>query len=103
MNLRTLAWSAAFLAGGTVAAAGWFPGAASTALGPRIGLAALLLTFGVVLAVGAFAGALRTRTMRLDGKGGCPVGATCACGHFNFKPRATCRQCGAATMYTAPS
>lgn len=101
MNRRTLGWSLAFTAAGTLAAAGWFPGAAAVALGPRVGLAVLLLTMGLVLAVGAFAGALRMRTERLDGKGGCPVGAKCGCGHFNFKPRTTCRQCGAPTLYTA--
>lgn len=103
MNPRTLGWSAAFLVAGTVAAAGWFPGADDAALGPRVGFAVALLMLGLVLAVGSFAGALRARTERLDSKGGCPVGAKCACGHFNFKPRATCRQCGAATLYTAPT
>ena len=101
MNRRTLAWSLAFTVGGMLAAASWFPGAGTVAQGPRIGFAVLLLTLGIVLAVGAFAGALRMRTERLDGKGGCPVGAKCACGHFNFKPRTSCRQCGAATLYTA--
>ena len=101
MNPRTLGWAAAFLAAGTLAAGGWFPGAGAAALGPRVGLAALLLTFGVVLVAGAFAGRLRARSERLDGKGGCPVGATCACGHFNFKPRLSCRQCGAATSFEA--
>jgi len=101
VNRRTLGWALAFLASGVVAAAGWFPGAATLAQGPRIGFTVLLLTLGLVLAVGSFAGALRMRSQRLDSKGGCPVGAKCACGHFNFKPRATCRQCGAATLYTA--
>ncbi len=101
MNRRTLGWSLAFTAAGILAAFGWFPGAADVAQGPRVGLAVLLLTLGIVLAAGSFAGALRARTERLDSKGGCPVGAKCPCGHFNFKPRATCRQCGAATLYTA--
>lgn len=100
VNRRTVAWALAFLAAGLAVALGWFPGADAAAPGPRIGLAVALLTLGAVLAVGAFAGALRARTERLEGgKSGCPVGATCACGHFNFKPRATCRQCGAATSY----
>ena len=101
MNRRTLGWSLAFTAAGVLMAGGWFPGVDSVAQGPRVGLAVLLLTMGIVLAVGAFAGALRMRTERLDSKGGCPVGAKCSCGHFNFKPRTTCRQCGATTLYTA--
>jgi hypothetical protein len=101
VNRRTLAWSLAFTAAGVLAAGSWFPGSGAVAQGPRIGFAVLLLTMGFVLAVGSFAGALRMRSERLDSKGGCPVGAKCACGHFNFKPRATCRQCGAATLYTA--
>jgi hypothetical protein len=101
VNRRTLGWSLAFTAAGVVAAAGWFPGADAVATGPRVGLAVLLLMLGIVLAIGSFAGALRMRSERHDLKGGCPVGAKCACGHFNFKPRVTCRQCGAATLYTA--
>lgn len=101
VNRRTLGWAAAFLLTGVAVASGWFPGAQDAAFAPRVGLAVLLLTLAFVLGVGAFAGLLRSRTERLDGKGGCPVGAKCTCGHFNFKPRATCRQCGAATLYTA--
>lgn len=71
------------------------------ALGPRLAMGAFLATLGVVLALGAFAADIRARTARVEGSGGgCPVGATCACGHFNLKPRRQCRHCGAATVYT---
>lgn len=100
MNQRTLAWALAFVVAGTLGALGWFPGANDAALGPRVGLSAALLTFGLVLLVGSFAGAMQARSERLDSKGSCPVGAKCSCGHFNFKPRTTCRQCGVATTYT---
>jgi hypothetical protein len=99
VNRRAAAWGLAFAAAGAVVLGGWLPGAAAWAPGPRIGMGTLLAVFGLVLLVGAFAGAIRSRTERHDSKGGCPVGATCACGHFNFKPRRTCRQCGAATAY----
>lgn len=101
MNRRTLGWAAAFALAALALGAGWFPGAQGAAPGPRIGLTAVLAMLALALAVGAFAGAIRRRTQRLDGPGGCPVGATCACGHFNFKPRATCRQCGVPTRYTS--
>lgn len=100
MNRRTLAWGLAFLAAGIVVLAGLVPGSDSWAQGPRIGMGTLLVVAGLVLGIGAFAGSIRSRTERVDSKGGCPVGATCACGHFNFKPRRTCRQCGVATLYT---
>lgn len=101
MNGRALGWGLAFAAAGLLVLAGWLPGSASWATGPRLGMGTLLAVLGAVLAAGAFAGAIRARTERLDSKGGCPVGATCACGHFNFKPRRTCRQCGAATAFAA--
>jgi hypothetical protein len=101
VNQRTIAWGLAFAALGILVLAGWLPGASGWALGPRIGLGTFLVVAGAVFLVGSFAGAIRTRTERTDTKGGCPVGATCACGHFNFKPKRVCRQCGAATMYAA--
>jgi hypothetical protein len=101
VNRRTLGWAAAFLLAGLAVALGWFPGADHAAMGPRVGLAAALLTFAVVLGVGSFAALLRMRAQGSTGTGVCPVGAKCACGQFNFKPRTTCRQCGAATLYTA--
>lgn len=102
MNRRTLAWAIAFALGALLLAFGWFPGAATAAPGPRLGLTAGLATLSLVLFVGSFAGAMQARTQQLDSKGNCPVGATCACGHFNFKPRTKCRQCGAVTRYTSP-
>lgn len=101
MNRRTLGWGLAFLALGALALAGWLPGAASWATGPRIGLGTFLAVMGFVLLAGSFAGAIRARTERTDTKGGCPVGATCACGQFNFKPKRACKQCGAATLFAA--
>lgn len=101
VNRRTLAWAVLFLVAGVATAVGWFPGADAAETGPRIGMAAGLLTLGGILVAGSFAGALQERTARLDAGGGCPVGARCACGHFNLKPRVTCRQCGAATSFTA--
>ncbi len=99
VNRRTLGWALAFAIAALLLAVGWFPGAANAAPGPRIGLTALLAMMAFVLLVGSFAGAIQARSERLDSKGVCPVGAKCVCGHFNFKPRATCRQCGAATHY----
>lgn len=96
MNRRTLGWGMAFALLGAAVLAG--AGLSAWSSGPRIGAGTLLLVLGLVLVVGANAGAIRDRTERLDSKG-CPVGATCACGHFNFKPRKACRQCGAATLY----
>lgn len=101
VNRRTLWWALAFTVAGLVVALGWFPGVATAATGPRVGLAAALLMLGTLLGVGAFAGAIQARSTKLDAKGSCPVGAKCPCGHFNFKPRATCRQCGNATVYTS--
>jgi hypothetical protein len=102
VNRTTLAWGLAFATLGVVILAGWVPGASGWAIGPRIGLGTFLAVTGVVFLVGSFAGLIRARTAAVDGKGGgCPVGATCPCGQFNFKPRGTCRQCGAATMYAA--
>lgn len=100
MNRRTLAWGLAFAALGAIVLAGWMPGSTEWALGPRIGLGTFLAVAGIVFLAGSFAGAIRDRTERTDSKG-CPVGATCACGHFNFKPKRVCRQCGAATLFTA--
>lgn len=91
----------AFAALGALVLAGWMPGAAGWATGPRLGLGTFLVVAGFVFLAGSFAGAIRARTERVDSKGGCPVGATCACGHFNFKPKRVCKQCGAATAYAA--
>jgi hypothetical protein len=101
VNRRALLWGLAFAAAGLLVLAGWMPGSAAWSLGPRLGVGTLLAALGVLLLTGAFAGAIRARTERHDSKGGCPVGATCPCGHFNFKPRRTCRQCGAPTAYAA--
>lgn len=90
-----------FLAAGIVVLAAWLPGAERWPLGPRLGMGTLLLVMGLVFIAASFAGAIRNRTEATDTKGGCPVGATCPCGHFNFKPRKACRQCGAATLYAA--
>jgi len=100
VNRRAIGWGLAFLAAGIVVLAAWLPGSEGWALGPRIGMGTLLCVLGLVFVAGSFAGAIRNRTEAVDGKGGCPVGATCSCGHFNFKPRKACRQCGAATLYT---
>lgn len=101
MNGRTLLWATLFVAGGILVLGAWVPGASGWSLGPRLGLGTFLLVTGFVFLAGSFAGAIRRRTDRVDGKGGCPVGATCSCGHFNFKPRKACRQCGQATVYPA--
>jgi hypothetical protein len=99
VNLRAAGWGLVYLAAGIAIAIGWIGG--NWGIGPRAGAASLLIVLALVLLVGSFAAAIRARTDRLDGKGVCPVGATCSCGHFNFKPRRACRQCGAATVYPA--
>ncbi|MHB1261781.1 MAG: hypothetical protein ACYC2H_08705 [Thermoplasmatota archaeon] len=101
MNGRAIGWGLAFLAAGVVILGAWLPGSADWSTGPRIGMGTLLVVLGFVFVSGSFAAAIRRRTEATDSKGGCPVGATCSCGHFNFKPRKACRQCGAATLYTA--
>jgi hypothetical protein len=101
VNRRAIAWGLAFAAAGTLVLLGWLPGASAWATGPRFGAGTFLLVMGLVFVCGSFAAAIRSRTARIDGPGGCPVGATCPCGHFNFKPRRACRQCGAATRFTA--
>lgn len=101
MNLRAVGWGLAFVAAGIAFAAGLV--GQGFALGPRIGLATFFIVAGLVLLGASFAATIRDRTHRIEGSRakGCPVGATCGCGHFNFKPRKTCRQCGAATLYAA--
>lgn len=90
----------AFLAGGTLVATGALPGSDAWAMGPRVGIATLLLVLGTtILAAGNARWFLRRTTKAEDYEGGCPVGATCSCGHFNFKPRRACKQCGAAMRY----
>jgi hypothetical protein len=97
---RTVSWAAVFLAGGILVAGGWLPGSGDWSTGPRIGVATLLTVLGAtVLGLGLVPIVLRRTTRPADYKGGCPVGATCPCGHFNFKPRTTCRQCGSATAF----
>lgn len=89
------------LALGAVVAAGWVPGSDGWATGPRVGIAmALLALGGLLLALPAAAWLLARTTRPADYRGGCPVGATCACGHFNFKPRRACRECGALTRFS---
>ena len=100
MNRRAIGWALAFVLAGVVVLGAWLPGSADWSAGPRLGMGTFLLVTGLVVLVGSFAGGIRRRTEAVDAKGGCPVGATCACGHFNFKPRRACRQCGAATLYT---
>ena len=100
MNVRALGWGFAFVAAGVVVAFGWLPGSAGWSTGPRAGLATGFLTLGVTMILaGNAAWFLRRTTKAEDYRGGCPVGATCQCGHFNFKPRKACRQCGAATSF----
>ena len=98
VRLRTLGWAVAFLAAGAALAAGWVGSRWSATA--RLGAGMALATFGFLLAaIPLSVWWLRRSTTAADYEGGCPVGATCACGHFNFKPRASCRQCGAATVY----
>jgi len=95
--LRTAVWGLAFVIAGVVVALGFLPGASDWSPGPRAGVAALLLALGAtVLGVG-----LAARLLRRDETGACPVGATCACGHFNLKPRRTCGACGQPTAFGA--
>ncbi|HUR64256.1 MAG TPA: hypothetical protein VM241_07220 [Candidatus Thermoplasmatota archaeon] len=96
---RTLV-SALCLAAGALLLAGG--PAAGMAPGPRVGMGTFLLMLGLLLlAINAMPWVLRKTTKAEDYAGGCPVGARCACGHFNLKPRRACRACGAATAYPA--
>lgn len=100
MNRRAVGWGLAFIVAGLAVAFGWLPGASQWAGGPRAGLATGFLMLGItVLLAGNAAWILRRTTKAEDYRGGCPVGATCKCGHFNFKPRKVCRECGASTAF----
>ena len=100
MNLRAVGWGVAFLALGILLATGLLASAWGAA--PRAGVATLFLVLGLVtILAGNAAWILRRTTRPEDYRGGCPVGATCACGHFNFKPRKSCKQCGAITKFAA--
>lgn len=102
MNLRAFLWGIGMAAVGALLAAGSFRGSEVLEEGPRIGMGVALAVLGLtILAIGNVGWFLRKTAKAGDYDGGCPVGATCACGHFNFKPRKRCRQCGAATLYTA--
>jgi hypothetical protein len=99
---KAIWWGAALGATGLVVAFGMVPGSNAWAAGPRYGISALLLTTAAFLFCIPTFGWIGRRTARVEGNGGanCPVGATCACGHFNFKPRATCRACGQPTAFS---
>jgi hypothetical protein len=98
MRLRSLGWSLAFMAAGVALAAGWVGGRWSATA--RLGAGMALATLGFLLAaIPLSVWWLRRTTRASDYEGGCPVGANCGCGHFNFRPRPACRQCGAPTVY----
>ena len=99
VRIGTLLWGSAFAILGVVVVAGAFPGSSNWAVGPRIGIAMVLLVLGFLMLAGPWVAYAVNRASAKDGPGGCPVGTTCTCGHFNFKPRKTCRQCGVATVY----
>jgi hypothetical protein len=103
LRLATFLWGLAFLAAGAVLAFGWWPGSAQWDLGPRFGMAAVLGMLGLALLSGPLWRRIARRTAAIEGPGGgnCPVGATCSCGHFNFKPKRTCRACGRETKFPA--
>ena len=102
--LRSSIWGTAFVAAGALVAGGWLPGSAAWQMGPRIGVATFLAVTGLtVIAFALVPWVLRKTTKPADYEGGCPVGATCGCGQFNFKPRKSCRQCGKATTFTVPA
>ncbi|MHB8634574.1 MAG: hypothetical protein ACYDBQ_11530 [Thermoplasmatota archaeon] len=93
-----VAWGLGFVAAGLVVAFGLLPGSHGWAPGPKAGIASVLVIVGVVTASLAMAGWIVRRTEAAGG-GGCPVGASCGCGHFNFKPRRSCRACGLALTW----
>jgi len=101
VKVATLLWGAAFATAGTLVALGSVPGSAAWQTGPRLGIAMVLILLGFFLLAGPWVTYAVRRASSKDTPGGCPVGATCECGHFNFKPRQHCRQCGAATLYPA--
>lgn len=90
-----MAWGTGMVAAGILLATDVLPGTAM-ATGPRVGMVALLVTFGVTLILVANAAWILRRTTRPeDHQGGCPVGSSCGdCGAFNLKPRTVCRVCG---------
>jgi hypothetical protein len=98
VEARRLAWALLFVVLGVLLVGAWLPGSSGWGVGPRVGAAtALFVLGGLLLLFPAVHWILRKTTRPEDYDGGCPVGKTCACGHFNFKPRSECRQCGAAT------
>jgi hypothetical protein len=100
VNLRAAVWGVAFVGVGLLLATASIKGTAELEAGPRVGMGVALVVLGlVVFAIGNVGWLLRRTAKAGDYAPSCPVGATCACGHFNFKPRRACRQCGAATSY----
>jgi hypothetical protein len=96
VRVATFVWATLFVVLGGMLAFGIIGEA--WGIGPRVGAATLLITLGgLVWAVPAVTWVAKRSADK--GTGVCPVGATCKCGHFNFKPRATCKNCGAATAY----
>lgn len=98
-RLRTTLWGLGLAAAGAVVALGLLPGASTWSPGPRAGVATLLIVLGTLLLGSLALPWVTRRTARPENAGGCPVGATCACGHFNLKPRRACRACGQPTSF----
>ena len=98
MGKRAVVWGLLLMVAGVAVGVGfvgsaWSPNA-------RLGAAVALETMGLLfLAIAVVPWILRRTTNPEDYKGGCPVGVRCACGHFNFKPRALCKTCGAPVTY----
>jgi len=99
--MRKLLWGLAFVAAGATVALGGIPGSQAWATGPRIGVATLLIVLGLLSFGFALGPWIARRTARPENQGICPVGATCECGQFNFKPKRSCKACGKATLYAA--
>ncbi len=94
-----LVWGLFFALAALVVSAGAMPGAASWSAGPRLGITTVFFLLGLLFLVGPLLAGASSRRSRAAGSGTCPVGATCVCGHFNFKPRLACRACGQPTHY----
>lgn len=102
VNGKAIGWGLSFLGLAVVIAA--VPGSLAVSAGPRIALVTALALFGLILLATALVGPwMLRRSAKESGTGTCPVGARCACGAWNWKPRAACGSCNAPTAWTKPS
>ncbi len=94
-----IGWGASFLFLALVIA--MVPGSLPAGEGPRIAMVTALILLGLILLVSALIGPwMLRRTAKASGTAVCPVGARCACGAWNWRPRRLCSSCGSLTAWS---